>query len=108
MRGAGPVDHVPGGRRAERGLDGPRVPRGRVVTQRVERIGDATLYLGDCREILPTLGRVDAVITDPPYGTGGWRRTESGNGSNPAGRLVRESWDSGFLDWTLLDCPRLL
>jgi len=27
-----------------------------------------TLYLGDCREILPTLGKVDAVVTDPPYG----------------------------------------
>ena len=30
-------------------------------------IGNATLYLGDCREILPTLPKVDAVITDPPY-----------------------------------------
>ena len=30
-------------------------------------IGDATLYLGDCMEILPTLPKVDAVITDPPY-----------------------------------------
>lgn len=28
------------------------------------------LYLGDCREILPTLGKVDAVVTDPPYGIG--------------------------------------
>lgn len=37
---------------------------------RIERIGDATLYLGDCREILPTLGKVDAVVTDPPYGIG--------------------------------------
>jgi site-specific DNA-methyltransferase (adenine-specific) len=27
-----------------------------------------TLYHGDCLDILPTLGRVDAVITDPPYG----------------------------------------
>jgi site-specific DNA-methyltransferase (adenine-specific) len=27
-----------------------------------------TLYLGDCREILPTLPKVDAVVTDPPYG----------------------------------------
>lgn len=27
-----------------------------------------TLYCGDCREILPTLGKVDAVVTDPPYG----------------------------------------
>lgn len=37
---------------------------------RIEKIGDASLYLGDCREILPTLGRVDAVVTDPPYGIG--------------------------------------
>lgn len=36
----------------------------------IERIGDATLYLGDCREILPTLGKVDAVVTDPPYPNG--------------------------------------
>lgn len=37
---------------------------------RVEKIGAATLYLADCMEVLPTLGRVDAVITDPPYGIG--------------------------------------
>ena len=35
---------------------------------RIETIGNAVLYLGDCREILPTLPKVDAVITDPPYG----------------------------------------
>jgi DNA modification methylase len=33
---------------------------------RKEIIGNATLYLGDCLEILPTLPKVDAVITDPP------------------------------------------
>jgi len=33
-------------------------------------IGNATLYLGDCIEILPTLDKVDAVVTDPPYGIG--------------------------------------
>jgi DNA modification methylase len=38
------------------------------MTGRVEQIGDATLYLGDCRDILPTLGMVDAVVTDPPFG----------------------------------------
>lgn len=37
------------------------------MSPRIETIGDATLYLGDCREILPTLGKVDAVVTDPPY-----------------------------------------
>lgn len=26
-------------------------------------IGNATLYLGDCRDILPTIGKVDAVVT---------------------------------------------
>jgi site-specific DNA-methyltransferase (adenine-specific) len=53
------------------------------VTGRVETIGDCTLYLGDCLEILPTLGKVDAVVTDPPYsqhvhsssmrGAAGWK-----------------------------------
>ena len=33
-------------------------------------IGPHELYLGDCLEILPHLGKVDAVITDPPYGIG--------------------------------------
>ena len=31
-------------------------------------IGNATLYLGDCMDILPMLDKVDAVVTDPPYG----------------------------------------
>lgn len=37
---------------------------------RKEVIGNATLYLGDCMEVLPTLAPVDAVITDPPFGVG--------------------------------------
>jgi site-specific DNA-methyltransferase (adenine-specific) len=38
------------------------------VTFREEIIGDARLILGDCREVLPTLGAFDTVLTDPPYG----------------------------------------
>lgn len=38
--------------------------------KRIERMGNAVLLLGDCLEILPTLPKVDAVITDPPYGIG--------------------------------------
>lgn len=55
---------------------------------RVEHIGAATLYLGDCRDVLPMLGKADAVVTDPPYGINaardrnseqwGWR--DYGNG----------------------------
>ena len=37
---------------------------------RKETIGDCTLYLGDCLSVMPTLGTVDAVVTDPPYGLG--------------------------------------
>ena len=37
---------------------------------REEHIGDCRLILGDCLEVLPTLGPVDAVVTDPPYGLG--------------------------------------
>ena len=47
-------------------------------------IGNATLYLGDCRDILPTLEKVDAVVTDPPY------LLESG-GAN--GRMVGGKFD---------------
>ena len=38
------------------------------MTFRTEIIGDQTLILGDCREVMPTLGRFDACVTDPPYG----------------------------------------
>jgi hypothetical protein len=38
-------------------------------------IGSARLYLGDCREILPQLPKVDACITDPPYGIGANKQT---------------------------------
>jgi site-specific DNA-methyltransferase (adenine-specific) len=38
-----------------------------------------TLYMGDCREILPTLPRVDAVVTDPPYGIGYDPKTYGGS-----------------------------
>jgi len=35
---------------------------------REEIIGPCRLILGDCLEVLPLIGRVDAVVTDPPYG----------------------------------------
>jgi site-specific DNA-methyltransferase (adenine-specific) len=61
----------------------------------VERIGEATLILGDCRDVLPTLGKVDAVVTDPPYGIAGVWKGGKGHGwgrASAAGEL-RNSWD---------------
>jgi tRNA G10 N-methylase Trm11 len=44
-------------------------------------IGRATLYLGDCRDILPHLPKVDAVVTDPPYGIGADRKAHKRGGA---------------------------
>lgn len=49
---------------------------------RMETIGRATLYLGDCREILPGLGRLKRVVTDPPYGVNLGARTGSSRYQN--------------------------
>ncbi len=51
---------------------------------REERIGDCRLILGDCLHLMPTLGPVGAVVTDPPYGIafahGGNDRSGIGSG----------------------------
>lgn len=63
-----------------------------------------TLYCGDCREILPELGKFDLLLTDPPYGIGekwadesveGWSQCKSG-----VGRLFSsgEKWDSAPIE----------
>ena len=55
-------------------------------------IGDATLYQADCAELLPTLGRFDAVITDPPYGIDiSASSTVGATGRNGKGRVVGKS-----------------
>ena len=57
------------------------------------QIGDATLYLGDCMDILPTLDKVDAVITDPPYGI-----NENSKKVASRGKLAAPK-DYGEFDW---------
>lgn len=46
--------------------------------RRVEVIGGQTLIEADCLEVMPQLGRFDAVVTDPPYGIG-HKMTQGGN-----------------------------
>ena len=54
-------------------------------------IGDCTLYQGDCLEIMPTLDKVDAVVTDPPYMlvSGGLTRADMG------GKFNADQYDNG-------------
>ena len=59
-----------------------------------EVIGNATLYLGDCLEIMPTLGKVDAVVTDPPYGLEDWNNR--GANKNRVFSAEDCEWDKGI------------
>ena len=71
---------------------------------RVETIGDATLYLGDCMEILPTLGKVDHVITDPPYS----ERTHAGHDECKGLALTADGRRSlGYAALSDADCETL-
>lgn len=67
---------------------------------RKEIIGDATLILGDCREVIETLGPVDAVVTDPPYGIG-----ESAKKNRTRGTVAIPPTDYGADDWDREPCP---
>lgn len=53
-------------------------------------IGNATLYLGDCMDILPTLDKVDAVITDPPYGISWDSQAEKDSARKPGASLAKK------------------
>lgn len=66
-------------------------------------IGNATLYLGDCAEILPTLCQFDAVITDPPYGIGedGGRFRDRKGGNHRV--LEKMNWDKSRPSKELFD-----
>lgn len=53
----------------------------------------ATIYCGDCREILPLLPPVDLLLTDPPYGIG------EAKGKNKSRTKLAVAKDYGIADW---------
>lgn len=83
---------------------------------RVEHIGDATLYLGDCRDVLPTLDRTAAIISDPPYGmkwntnctrfSGGDSAAQRGKGRSDWGAIAED--DAPFDPAPWLTFPKVV
>lgn len=71
--------------------------------------GSVTIYHGDSREIVPTLGRFDLVLTDPPYGIG--HRMKGGTwGCSEKYEKMRE-WDTHAPDLAFLlalACPTII
>lgn len=81
---------------------------------REEIIGDCRLILGDCRDVLPTIGKVDAVLTDPPYGIGidGQAQRINGKKSDRKGYDFK-GWDRERPEQALtiisaLDCSKIV
>jgi len=87
---------------------------------RIEHIAEGvTLYLGDCREILPTLGKVDFIFTDPPYGHNNNNGDlihfrEAALGLSPKNELGRPIVNDGkeetaaLIEWFFAQLPDLL
>jgi len=59
------------------------------------QIGDCTLYQGDCLEIMPTLGKVDAVVTSPPYNL---NKTYSDGGRSKISRTMSAKYKNWYAD----------
>lgn len=73
---------------------------------RKEVIGRATLYLGDCREVIPTLGCPAGVLTDPPFGIA----YQSGHATDAlwaGGRRIANDLDTSVRDEALGECDLL-
>lgn len=72
-------------------------------------IGRATLYNADCRDVLPLLGKVDAIVTDPPYGINDKAfRSGQRSGKRSGGDNIwhaESEWDAAIdPEWARLCC----
>lgn len=98
-----------GGQTTRAGRATAAVPRGEVVSVPYYQEDAVTIYHGDCREILPTLDKVDLVLTDPPYGIGEGKRSQAlSRAKLAAARDYGENdWDATPIDDCLIREIRL-
>jgi site-specific DNA-methyltransferase (adenine-specific) len=75
---------------------------------RIETLAEGvTLYNADCREVLPTLGKVDACITDPPYGILAYGLRDFRGGRHGLGITQYRSYSDTYENFVKEIVPRL-
>lgn len=73
---------------------------------RIETIGSATLYLGDCREIFPSIKTVDSIVTDPPFFTPAVHYQSRVKHARSWGDMsILETWWGGMSEDMARVCP---
>lgn len=84
---------------------------GHLANWREEILAEGVrLIQADCREVLPTLGKVDAVVTDPPYGIAAAWKGGVGHGWGKAQEesVLRNQWDAASPESSLFDALRAM
>lgn len=84
---------------------------GHLANWREEILAEGVrLIQADCREVLPTLGKVDAVVTDPPYGIAAAWKGGVGHGWGKAREesVLRNQWDAAAPESSLFDALRAM
>ena len=71
------------------------------------QIGDCTLYRADCRDVLPLLPRVDAVVTDPPYGLELGFENDKRGGSHGLAKKSYDSYDDSLKNFRSIVSPAI-
>lgn len=84
-----------------------------MTYKRKEIIGDQTLYLGDCMEVMQGLDKVDAVVTDPPYGIGRDGKPVSTSSHGGHKGYCFKGWDlsrpsSSISYISKIECPKII
>lgn len=77
---------------------------GKKPYQALTKIGTCDLYLGDCAKVMPTLGVVDALVTDPPYGIGADQKMAANSGKLSDSKRLAAKGTYKETDWDSVTC----
>lgn len=79
-----------------------------LVYWRKKVIGNCTLYHADCLDLLPHIGRVQAILTSPPYNLAGFHQMHNGNSNKwEYSQYDDDMPEDEYRDWQIKLCNQL-